>query len=281
MKLFLAVFLFIGAQTQSAVAGPDDTRAAHIDQLYTLAFLEAFTENTGETIQELITELTADQEEPIYSTIVLDAFNRADMETIIKRSLRRSYSETYAGAAIEHLSRPEIAALMQNLYDSDTDLSDDALREDFQAFAEDVEDNPDVYTERVEVVGTIINRAQTTRISVQTMEDFMTIIVFAINQTNEEDDRLTDREVNDLIIALRGNFREFFDNMLLFITLYSTRDTDMEVLRDHAAFLESDEGRWYIRAYNNAILNSFGEISERVAVELAEWALSREEQLLE
>ncbi len=260
---------------------PDNERMRHVEQLYTLGFLEAFTINTGESIQELITELTADQNEPVYGRIVLDAFDREDMQVIIKQSLRRSYQEEHARASITHLSKPDIASLMKKLYDSDTDFDDEELLSDFQDFALEVETNPEAWEERIDIIASILNRSQTTRITVQTLEDFLTIVVFAINQTNDEDDRLTDREVNELIISLRNNFRQFFDNMMLFITLYSTREAEIEVLQKHADFLETAHGRWYIRAYNSAVLNSFGEISEKVAVDLADWALSQEEQVLE
>jgi hypothetical protein len=267
--------LLAAAPVSIAQTGGNHDRDEHVKQLYELGFLHAFTENTGESIQEIISNLTEEQEDDFFDTVVINAFDRKLMESVIKASLRRSYREAEATEAISHLSRPEFSVLMKQLYDSDTDLDDPEQREAFEDFINELEFTASAYENRIDLLGEILRASQKTRLTVQTLEDFLSIIIFTINQTSPEDERLTDRQVNDLVISLRNNFRQFFDNLLLYIALYTTLTIDEEVLQQHADFLKSVSGRWFIRTYNNAVLNSFGEISEKTASNLAEWALSR------
>jgi len=277
----ICLFTIAGTTGTSAKAAPaeqqEDVPQEHLQQLYELGFLKAFLTNTSESIQEIITELTEEQQDPIFERIILEAFVPAEMETVILSSLRRSYRTEHAEQSISHLQQPDIAALMGQLYNNQTDFDDEKTIALFEDFINRIESSSAGYEERISIVSDIINRSQTTRLTVQTLEDFLTIIIFTLNQTNDEDERLTDRQVNELIISLRTNFRQLFDNVMLYVTLYSTQDIDQQVLARHAEYLGTESGRWFIRTYNNAVLNSFGEVSEKVASSLADWALSQSE----
>lgn len=258
-------------------AGNDSESDKRVLQFYEFGFLSAFTTNTSQSIQEIVTDLTEEQDDAIFETIILDSFEQADMKEVILSSIRRSLrsSDENAEQALAHIALPEIQELMTRLYDNQTNFDDPDVIEQFEDYISRVEVNSDPHQQRIGLVSDIINRSQTTRITVQTLEDFLTIIVFTLNQTNPEDEQLSDRQVNDLIISLRANFRQLFDNIMLYVTLYSTRDFEIEILERHAVFLTTDAGRWFVRTYNNAILNSFGEVSEHLASNLADWALAQ------
>lgn len=255
----------------------DDQREQRILQFYELGLLGAFTTNTSESIQEIISDLTEEQDDAIFETIILEAFRETRMEVVILSSIRRSFRNNDLNAlnAMTHLMDEGIQQLMGKLYNNQTDFDDPEIVDQFEDYISRIEVNPAPYQQRIDLVSSILKRSQTTRLTVQTLEDFLTIIVFTLNQTNPEDERLTDRQVNDLIISLRSNFRQLFDNIMLYVSLYSTRDFGLELLQQHADFLATDAGRWFIRTYNNAVLNSFGEVSENVATNLAEWVLAQ------
>ncbi|MCH8558357.1 MAG: hypothetical protein LAT84_11055 [Balneolia bacterium] len=280
LSLFAALLIAISIPHPAASlqnSDADEQREQRILQFYELGLLSAFTANTSESIQEIVSDLTEEQDDAIFDTIILEAFREAQMEDVILNSIRRSFrnNDSNAESAISHLMNEDIQRLMGKLYNNQTDFDDPEVVDQFEDYISRVEVNPEPYQQRIDLVGDIINRSQTTRLTVQTLEDFLTIIIFTLNQTNPEDERLTDRQVNDLIISLRTNFRQLFDNIMLYVSLYSTRDFELELLEKHADFLATDAGRWFIRTYNNAVLNSFGEVSEHVASNLAEWALAQ------
>ncbi|MCH8487196.1 MAG: hypothetical protein LAT75_10025 [Candidatus Cyclonatronum sp.] len=253
----------------------DADRTALARELYELARLDAFTRNTTSNIQEIILDLTSDQQDESFSAIILDAFNYELMESVMLRSLSRSIREQQAADAAAHLQLPEIRELTRLLYDNSTDFSDPETEADFQTYLLEAELNPEAFTERIRLLSEILRVSQTARITVQSIEDFLTIIIFALNQTNSEEEQLNDRQLNDLIISLRSNFRQLFDNVLLYVALYATRYTDEAILEQHLHFLQSESGGWFIRAYNNAVLNGFGEVSEKVAAGLAARAIQQ------
>ncbi|MCH8568545.1 MAG: hypothetical protein LAT67_09790 [Balneolales bacterium] len=247
------------------------------ETLYELGFFSAFAENAVSTIQDIVLDLTSDQNDEIFSSLILDAFEKEAFASIIRESLRRNILSDHAQRSIEHLSEPDVARLMSNLYNTPVDFDDPDTARDFELFVTEIEAGTTNVTERAEVISEILRRSQSVRITVQTLEDVLTILVFTLNQLNPEDQQISDREVNSLIISLRNNFRQLFDNIMLYITLYSTKDTEIDTLRKHQAFLESHAGVWYVRTYNNAILNGFGEVSEKVGQSLAAWLLENSE----
>ncbi|AXJ02394.1 hypothetical protein CYPRO_3160 [Cyclonatronum proteinivorum] len=256
----------------------DDIRRATATRLFELSRLDAFTRNNTSSIQEILTDLIADQQDETFRDVIFDAFRQEILEEVLKQSLTRSLREPAATETIAHLREPEIQALMQQLHDNDTDFSDPDTAEAFEAYLLETELHPEKFETRISLLSEILRVSQTARLTVQTLEDFLTIIIFALNQANPEEQRLSDREVNELIVSLRSNFRQLFDNVLLSVALFATRDTDEEVLGRHLRFLTSGSGSWYIRTYNSAVLNGFGEISEQVAAGLAAWAIEQAEE---
>lgn len=256
----------------------DDSRTALALELYRLSRLDAFTRNTTANIQEILLDLTADQEDEAFRAIILDAFQPELMESVLLNSLSRSIQQPAASEAIAHLEQVEIRSLTALLYDNETDFNEPETADAVGNFLLETEIQPAAFENRIRLVSEILRVSQTARITVQSIEDFLTIIIFALNQANREEEQLSDRELNELIVALRLNFRQLFDNVLLSVSLFATRDTDEQILEQHLMFLKSESGAWFIRSYNRAVLNAFGEISEQVAAGLARLAIERAEE---
>lgn len=253
----------------------DDARQTQAEELYRLAHLDAFTRNTTSNIQEILLDLTSQQQDESFQEVIIQAFQQAHLERVLLRSLVRNMCEPAASETIAHLEQADIRILMEKLYDNSTDFDDPDTAEAFEAFLLEAEIRPDDYENRIALLSDILRLSQTARITVQSIEDFLTIVIFALNQSNPGEQQLSDREVNELIIALRTNFRQLFDNVLLSIAFFATRELPEAVLEKHLSFLSSDSGGWFIRTYNNAVLNGFGEISEQVAAGLAKWAIDQ------
>lgn len=296
LEFTFSLFLFWGMMTSGASAHPstasesshgfssagfvqDDSRLEQAQELFRLSRLDAFTRNTTSNIQEILLDLTSQQDDESFLEIIIRAFQQDLLETVLLRSLTRNIREPAASETIAHLSQTDIGVLMALLYDNSTDFDDPETAEAFEAYLLEADLRPEAFENRIALLSEILRISQTARITVQSLEDVLTIVIFALNQSNPDEQRLSDREVNDLIISLRLNFRQLFDNVLLSVAFFATREVSEDVLEKHLSFLSSDSGGWFIRTYNNAVLNGFGEISEQVAAGLAKWAIEQAEEV--
>lgn len=275
---FAAVqFITLHAQEQQK-EGIADTVAA----VYELGYFKEYSINSARTVQDIIFQLTEEQQDTAFAGIIADHFKAELMQEAMLGSLRRSYRAGPARKSIAHLQQPSIQALMQQLYASRVNLEDAETQQEFERYAARMEriaeEAPDSENEagqqRISLVAEIVQETRQLALTVQGLEEMLAIVVFAVNQSKAAEERLSDRELNDLLLTLRANFRAFFEDMMLYINLFALKDQPTDSLQQHLEFLRSDSGKWFVRSYNNAVLDSYDELGKAISEALAQWAIT-------
>ena len=264
------------AQNDASPHVPEDKIAA----LYQLGYFEEYARNTSESIQGIVAQLTEAQHGQAVREIISRHFAPEAIEKTIKQSLKRNYSAAHAQKSIEHLQQPAMQALLKQLYASDVDLEDAEDRERFERFAARMDrvaetGRPEEQAGRIQIMAGILQATRQIRLTVQSLEEMLAIVMFAINQSMPVEEQLESEQVNELLLQLRANFQAFFEDMMLYLSLFSTQEQSVEHMQEHQHFLETPAGRWFIRSYNNAILDSFSEQGKAISEALAQWSIDR------
>lgn len=269
---FILVFFLISlAVNQTSFAGNSD-RTALTDSIFKLGYLDERFSNSGILIKDLIEQLTSDAENRPIAGLLISLFEDAPLETWAKESIYRNLRTQDAETVLNYDKEYNFKAFMNILYAGNINFDDEETQDALQRYLIRLEDDPQA-EDRFEVISAIIQKTRMLQIQVQMIEDVITTVVFGMNIALPEDERLTDREVNDLIITFRLNFRELFNNVLPITLLFTTKDIPLETLLTHSTFLDSASGRWFIRTINTAALDSFGEFTQLASAEIAEWML--------
>lgn len=254
----------------------------HAADLYELGYFEEYAVNMSRSIRDIVLQLTEEQEDTTFAEIIADNFEPASVQQAMRRSLARNYRNEPGAESIGHLNQPHIQVLMGHLYASEVDLEEAETRASFEAYAARMEraaETEDPETEparqRIALVAEILQATRRIPLTVQGLEEMLAIVIFAINQSKPSAEQLSDEELNDLLLSLRANFRAFFEDILLYVSLFSTRNQSLGSLQEHLDFLRSESGQWFVRTYNNAILDSFNERGDAVSEALAQWAVTR------
>lgn len=272
---------FISQASLAAVSDADSTDVAQAtQQIYELGLLPEYAQNTSESMQDIVAQLTENRSGDAYAQIVLENFSADVLQTALRQSLERNYDTGHASRSIAHLRQPAIRQLMQRLYDNDVDLQDEAIQSDFERFVRQadraVDQESPAATEmqqRIRLMADIINASRKVRLTVQSLEEMLAVVVFAVNKTLPTEEQLSDEALNELLLTLRENFQAFFEDTMLYTSLYAAREITVETMQQHYEFLRSESGRWFIRSYNNAVLDGFSMVGEDIAEALARQAV--------
>lgn len=252
------------------------------ETLYELGYFEEYAENTSQSIKDIVVQLTEQQQDAVFVDIIAENFEVEAIRRAMRKSIERSYQEAHGQQSAAHLRKPEIRKLMRQLYASEVDLEDAETKAAFEAYSlrldrisEGRAAEEDATRERIALMADILNITRRVQLMVQGVEEMLAVVIFAINQSRPVDEQLGDQELNNLLLTLRANFRAFFEDIMLYVSLYSTRELSIESLKTHLEFLRSDSGQWFVRTYNNAVLDSFSELGDQVSEALARWAIDR------
>ena len=250
--------------------------------IYELGYFEEYAINMSQSIRDVVLQLVEEQEDTAFAEIIIENFEPASVQQAMRKSLARNYQAGPGAQSIAHLNQPHIQVLMSRLYASEVDLEDTETRRNFETYAARMEratETEDAETEsarqRIALVAEILQATRRIPLIVQALEEMLAIVMFAINQSKPSEEQLSDEELNNLLLTLRGNFRAFFEDILLYVSLFSTRSESLESLQVHLDFLRTESGQWFVRTYNNAILDSFDERGDAVSEALAQWAVDR------
>lgn len=284
-SLFMLTALMLSFSSQNLLAAlSSDADSAEVaqatQQIYELGLLPEYAQNTSESVQDIIAQLTENRSGDAYAEIVLEHFSPDVLQTALRRSLERNYDARHASESITHLAKPATQQLMQRLYDNDVDLQDEAIQSDFERFIRQADRSVDQESpaakemqQRIRLMADILNASRKIRLTVQSLEEMLAVVMFAVNKTLPSDEQLSDEALNELLLTLRENFQAFFEDTMLYTSLYAAREIPAEAMQQHYEFLISESGRWFVRSYNNAVLDGFSMVGEDIAEALARQAV--------
>jgi hypothetical protein len=281
IMLMLLLLSFLPQAPLAAVSGADSTKVAQAtQQIYELGLLPEYAQNTSESMQDIIAQLTENRSGDAYAQIVLENFSADVLQAALRQSLERNYDAGHASRSIAHLRQPSVRQLMQRLYDNDVNLQDEAIQSDFEQFVRQADRAVDQESpaasemqQRIRLMADILNASRKIRLTVQSLEEMLAVVVFAVNKTLPSEEQLSDEALNELLLTLRENFQAFFEDTMLYTSLYAARAISVETMQRHYDFLTSESGRWFIRSYNNAVLDGFSMVGEDIAEALARQAV--------
>jgi len=272
----ITIFIFLCLITGSFGEKSPDTRESTLNSLYELGILTERFSNSGVMIHDLVAQLTDASENRAIAGVLSDLFDEAPLERWAKESISRNFRMDEASQLLRYAQENDLHAFMHLIYAGNIDFDDENMQDALQRFLIQLDDDP-LGEDRFQLITGIIQKTRMLQIQVQMIEDVITTVIFALNVSLAEEERLSDREVNELVVTLRLNFRELFNNVLPLTLLFATRDIPLETLEKHSTFFDSDSGRWFIRTINTAALDSFGEFTQVASAEIAEWMLTQTE----
>lgn len=272
----ITIFIFLCLITGSSAKMETDTRESTLNSLYELGILSERFSNSGVMIHDLVAQLTDASGNRAIAGVLSVLFDEAPLERWAKESISRNFRMDEASQLLQYAQENDLHAFMHLIYAGNIDFDDEDMQDALQRFLIQLDDDP-LGEARFQLITGIIQKTRMLQIQVQMIEDVVTTVIFALNVSLAEEERLSDREVNDLVVTLRLNFRELFNNVLPLTLLFVTKDIPLETLEKHSTFFDSVSGRWFIRTINTAALDSFGEFTQVASAEIAEWILIQTE----
>ena len=277
LKIPLIVFLlFFWGDDISALQQTEDVPT----KLFKLAALENKFESSAVMMEGLLSQLADNEKSREIISVIMGSFDAHQMRESAVMSIRRSLNENHAQALFQFDEEQKLAPILKALHGNEVDFQDGEMEEVLFDYLTELEATPEG-EKRIEALRDIIQKTRLVPITVQMYEDIIATVIFGLNVILPEDERLTDRAVNELVITMRVSFRELFNNILPYSVLYATKELTMEQIGEFSAFFGSQAGQWFIRMYNTAILDSYGEFAQAASASIAAWVLERSENELE
>jgi hypothetical protein len=281
MKLFLLPLLFLSicfvAPVQAQILTSATESEDKIAYLVKLAHIEDRFLSSNELIQNLVRQFTEDEVDRSIVDVISSAFDASQMMAWANESFQMKMNQTHSETLLEYDANSDLSTLMQMLYANNLDFENEEMQQQLERFIIGLERNPEGEL-RFDEITRIINTTRIIPISVQMLEDVLSTVIFGLNVSLHEDERLPDTEINDLIVTLRLNFRELYNNVIPLTFAFATRNIPLEKLKAHADFLNSPPGQWFIRTGNSATLDSFGNFAQLTSELIAAWALEQSEE---
>jgi len=249
---------------------------SQVNQLFELGHLEGRFAGSQLLIQDLVVQLAQTENQRPIIDVLADSFDDQQMRDWAIESLSRNLKTTTADSVLAFSDSTNFNHFIELIYANEVDFDDEDIQSDFEAYIIKLENSADSEL-RFSIIERIMNTTRLIPITVQMLEDVLSVVVFGLNVTLDESERLTNREINELIITLRANFRELFNNVLPVTTLYATRALSIEELESYTRFMESKTGQWFLRTGNTATLDSFGAFAQQTSEYIAKWALEQNE----
>ncbi len=272
-SLFLGLIISVPAFTQ-IIQEPEQVMLE--DRIYESAWLSIQVDEAITVLEGLLEQLSPDNDSRAIVEVLSAAYDSERMRDVSINYLERVMNEGFANQVLLTLEDENFYQIHKAVFNTDLDLENPEVALDFEAYIESA-DTLENSAERIETIQDIIRQTRVIPTSLQRLEDILTAVMFGINIALPEVEQVPGEEINELIITLRANFRQLYDNVTPAFILYATRDLTLEDLKTYRHFLTTPAGSWYIRVINRASLDSFEAMSEGASRLVAEWAIERAE----
>ena len=244
--------------------------------IYESAYLENQVDEAISVLEGLLEQLSPDNDSRSIVKVLTVAFEHERMRQISTDYISLIMNENFANEIVRFLEDESMYYIHKSVFNANLDLDDPEIVVDFESYIEmtDIQNRSD---ERIDIVQDIIRLTRLIPTSLQRLEDILTAVMFGLNIALPAEEQVSGEELNELIITLRANFRQLYDNITPAFILYATRNADIDDLKTYRHFLNTPAGSWYIRIINRASLNSFDSMSDGASRLVADWAIERAE----
>lgn len=246
----LFLFLFF-AGSVAAQNGPSEGYARDI---YDASSLSRFIKQTSSQIDELVagssSELTPEEAEE-FEQIIRSSFNKDDLEKDVLSSMMQNMNADAAPRVLEWLNTP-FTQRMQ-MMEAQPDPDDGALA----AYVGTLDVEDEATKERIGVFQTYVTDTGAAEAMVNILSTMMSAMMRAGMAVSDEEDTMTDEELNAQVEMLRTELLPQYEQAVLVLMMYYFREASTEDMRQYAAYYTTEDGAWYNKLTAAAMENAF------------------------